>query len=143
MGSLLLSPGSWCAQGSICALQESVSLVLCKFWWLSGELMVTSSKRAYATPKSAAPRAHPCGSPLLTRTSTGDSQTQFCLSLCGVPGFWYAQGLFEPSEHLWREWGLILDENSPFLPSCWAFFALARGLSPHSCSSAYHLTGFL
>ena len=32
VGSLLLSPGSWCAQGSVCALQESVSLVLCKFW---------------------------------------------------------------------------------------------------------------
>ena len=25
MGSLLLSPGSWCAQGFVCALQESVS----------------------------------------------------------------------------------------------------------------------
>ena len=57
MGSLLLSPGSWCAQGSICALQESVSLVLCKFWWLSGELMVTSSKRAYAIARSIALRA--------------------------------------------------------------------------------------
>ena len=29
--SLLLSPGSWCAQGFVCALQESVSPVLCKF----------------------------------------------------------------------------------------------------------------
>ena len=28
----------------------------------------------------------PCGSPLLTLTSAGDVQTQFCLSLCGVPG---------------------------------------------------------
>ena len=36
VGSLLLSPGSWCAQGFVCALQESVSLVLCKFWWLYG-----------------------------------------------------------------------------------------------------------
>jgi len=32
--SLLLSPGSLCAQGFVCALQESVSPVLCKFWWL-------------------------------------------------------------------------------------------------------------
>ena len=31
-GSWLLSPGSWCAQGFVCALQESVSPVLCKFW---------------------------------------------------------------------------------------------------------------
>ena len=30
----LCSPGSWYAQGSVCALQESVSPVLCKFWWL-------------------------------------------------------------------------------------------------------------
>ena len=57
LGSLLLSPGSWCPQGSLCALQESVSPVLCKFWQFCGGLLVTSSKRAYATPRSAVPRA--------------------------------------------------------------------------------------
>ena len=31
VGSLLLSPGSWCIQDFVCALQESVSPVLCKF----------------------------------------------------------------------------------------------------------------
>ena len=31
VGSLLLSPGSWCTQGFVCALQETVSPVLCKF----------------------------------------------------------------------------------------------------------------
>ena len=36
VGSLLLSPGFWCAQGSICILQESVSPVLGKVWWLCG-----------------------------------------------------------------------------------------------------------
>ena len=36
VGSLLLSPGSWCTQGSICTLQESISSVLCKFWQLCG-----------------------------------------------------------------------------------------------------------
>ena len=35
-GSLLLSPGSWCVQGFICVLHESVSPVLCKFWCLYG-----------------------------------------------------------------------------------------------------------
>ena len=54
VGSLLLSPGSWCTQGFVCALQESVSLS-------SGcpmvGLMVTSSRRAYAIPRSTAPRA--------------------------------------------------------------------------------------
>ena len=27
VGSLVLSPGSWCAQGFVCALQESVSSI--------------------------------------------------------------------------------------------------------------------
>ena len=36
VGSLLLSPGSCCTQGFVCALQESVSSVLCKFWQLYG-----------------------------------------------------------------------------------------------------------
>ena len=49
--------GFWCPQGSICTLQESVSPVLCKFWWLYGGLMATTFKRAYATPRSTAPRA--------------------------------------------------------------------------------------
>ena len=31
VGSLLLSPRSWCTQGFVCALWESVSPVLCKF----------------------------------------------------------------------------------------------------------------
>ena len=30
--SLLLSPESWYIQGFVCALQESLSPVLCKFW---------------------------------------------------------------------------------------------------------------
>ena len=62
-------------------------------------------------------------------------------SVCGVPGSWCAQGLFEPSDHLWREWGLILNAYLPLLPSCWGFsFALGRGVS-HNRSSACHLTG--
>ena len=45
-------------------------------------LMATSSKRAYAIPRSAAPRAPaPNGRPLLTRTFAGDTQTQFLLGL--------------------------------------------------------------
>ena len=72
----------------------------------------------------------PCGRSLLTRTSTGDTQTQFCLSLCGASGSWGAQGLFEPSEHLWQVWGLILNVFLPPLPSCWGFsFAFGCGVS--------------
>ena len=40
-GSLLLSPGSWFTQSSFCALQESVSLGLCKFWQLYGGVNCT------------------------------------------------------------------------------------------------------
>ena len=66
---------------------------------------------------------------MLTHTSTGDAQTQFCLSLCGVAGSWCTQGLFEPSEHLWQKWGLILNINSPLLTSYWGFFfALGCGV---------------
>ena len=116
MGSLFLSPGSWCTR-FCCALQESIS----QSYVSSGNsivgLMVTSSKRTSCHTRTQSPC--PCGRPLLTGTSTGDAQTQFCLSLCGVPGSWCAQGLFEPSERLWQEWSLILNANLPLLPSCW------------------------
>jgi len=56
-------------------------------------------------PSLLHPEPLPLQSPLLTCTSTGDTQTQFCLSLCGVSGSWCTQGLFEPSECLWWVWG--------------------------------------
>ena len=57
VGSLLLSPGSWCAQGSVCALHEYISQSCVSSGSSVVGLMATSSKRAYAIPKSAAPRA--------------------------------------------------------------------------------------
>ena len=66
--------------------------------------------------------------------------SEFCLSLCGVSGSWCTQGLFEPSESLWRVWGLILNVISPVLPSCWHFsFALGCGVSPQIHSSTMQL----
>ena len=59
------------------------SPVLCKFWWLyggvSGDLLQEGlcHTQVYCTQSPC-----PCSSPLLTCTSTGDAQTQFCLSLC-------------------------------------------------------------
>ena len=50
----LLGPG---AQGSVCALQESISQSCVSSGSYMVMLMMTSSKRAYAIPKSAAPRA--------------------------------------------------------------------------------------
>ena len=112
---------------------ESVSPVLCKFWHLYSGLMATSLKRAYAIPRSAATRA-----PALQHSTadSGDTQTRFCLSLCGLSGSQSTQGMFEPPEHPWRVWGLILNVVSPLLLSCWGFpFALGHGISPQSHSS--------
>ena len=122
VGSLLLSPGSWSTQGSVCALQESASPVLCKFWWLydgvNGNLLQEGlCHTQVGCTQSPCPR----GRPLLTHNFTRDTQTQFWLSLCGVSGSWWAQGLFEPSEHLWKVKDLILNAVLPLLPSCWGF----------------------
>ena len=99
VGSLFLSPGSWCTRFCY-ALQESISQSYVSSDSSIVGLMATSSKRIMPYP-------HP--EPLFlrqttaNRTSTGDVQTQFCLSLCGAPGSWCTQGLFEPSEHLWQK----------------------------------------
>ena len=57
VGSLLLSPGSWCTQGSVCALQESIFRSCVSSGSSVVGLMVTFSKRTNAIPKSAVPRA--------------------------------------------------------------------------------------
>ena len=86
VGSLFLSPGS-CTQGSVCALQVSVSPVLCKFWWLYGGVNGNLLQEGLChTQVCFIQSPCPCSSPLLTRTSTGDTQTQFCFSLCGSLG---------------------------------------------------------
>ena len=139
VGSLLLSPGSWCAQGSVWALQTRVYFpVLCKFWQLYGGVNGDLLQEGLCHTQVWCPQSPcSCSSPLLTHTSVGDTQTQFCLSFCRVSGSWCTQGLFEPSEHLWQVWGLILNEISPLLPSCSGLsFALEHGVSPQSCFNA-------
>ena len=87
MGSLLLSPGSWCTQAFVCALQESVSSVLCKFWRLyggvNGNLLQEGlcHTQVYCTQSPC-----PCGSPLLTHTSAGgiNSNTVLAQALWGL-----------------------------------------------------------
>ena len=56
VGSLLLSPGSWCIQSCVCALQEFVFQPCVSSGGSMLGLMATSSKRAYAISRSAAPR---------------------------------------------------------------------------------------
>ena len=51
------APGSWWAQGFVCVLQGSVSQSYVVSNGSMVGLMATSSKRAYARPRSAAPRA--------------------------------------------------------------------------------------
>ena len=71
--------------------------VLCKFWQLcggvNGDLLQEGlcHTQVYCTPSP-----HPCGIPLLTHTFTEDTQMQFCLTLCGVPGSWCAQNCLSP-----------------------------------------------
>ena len=82
----------------VCALQESVSPVLCKFWQLyggvNGDLL---QEGLCCTQVCCTQSPYCCGRPLLTRTSAGDIQTQIWFSLCGFSGFWCIQGLFVPS----------------------------------------------
>ena len=96
--------------------------VLCKFWQpYSGVNCDLLQEDICHTQVSCTQSLYPCNSPLFTCTFAGDTLTQFCLSLCGVSGSWWAQGLFEPSEHLCQVWGLTLNIILPLLPSCWGF----------------------
>ena len=118
-------------QGFVCALQESVSSVLCKFWQLYGGFNEYLLQEELCHTQVCFTQS-PChwGRPLLTHTSTGDSQTEFWLSFCGVSWSWCIQGLFELSERLWHVRGLSLSVTLPLLPSCWGFsFALGCGVS--------------
>ena len=110
MGSLLLSPG---AQGSVCALQASISHSCVSSGSSVVGLMVTFSKRTNAIPKSAVPRApvpvavHCWPVPpqemlkhsfvSISVRSLGPGAHKVCLSPLGI----------------WREWGLILNANCP------------------------------
>ena len=115
MGSLILSPGSWWAQSFVCVLQESVSPVLCKIWWLYGGVIVTSSKRSYAISKSAAPRAPALRKatvdPYLCRRHT-NTQRQVWLSLSGFS--WCAWGFIWALQASLRS--MEFDSKSNFTP---------------------------
>ena len=95
-------------------------------------VMVTSFKRTFASIQWSQDCCSQCPWPrsrsLLTRASTGDTQTlkgrwlsvvwrSLLLSL--GPGA--HKVLFAPSEHLWKVWGLILNVIVPLIPSCWSF----------------------
>ena len=80
VGSLLLSPGSWWTQGSVCALQESISESFVSSGSLHGGVNGDLFQGGLCHTQLCCTQSPcPCGSPLLTRTSTGDAQTQFVL----------------------------------------------------------------
>ena len=131
-GSLLLSPGSWCTQDFVCAFQESVSPVLCKFWWLYGRVNGDLLPEGLChTQVCCTQSTCPCGRPLLTHTSTGDTQALKGRSgSVSVGSTGMHKVLFEPSEHLWWAWALIIKMIPPLLPSFGGFsFALGCGVS--------------
>ena len=67
LGSLLLSPGSWCTQGFVCALQASVSPVLCKFLGLYGGVNANLLQEGlYHTQVCCTQNTCPCVRSLLT-----------------------------------------------------------------------------
>ena len=81
--SFFLGPGAH--KVFFCALQESVFPVLCKFWWFSGGVDGNLLQEGLCNTQVCCTESPcPCGRPLLTCTSTGDTQTQFWLSLCGL-----------------------------------------------------------
>ena len=103
LGSLLISPGSLCTK--FCLYPPRVYFpVLCKFCHLYGGVNGDLLQEGLCHAQVCCSQSPcPCGSPLLTRTSTGYTQTQFCLTLCGFLGSWCSRVLFEPSERLWRD----------------------------------------
>ena len=131
VSSGVTAPFSWVLVHTsfCCALQESISQSCVSSGSSMLGLMVTSSKRAYATPRSAAPRAP---TPLAGHYSPLPLQETLkhwsgSVSV-GSPGA--CNILFEFFEQLWWVWGLILSMISSPLPSFWGFsFALGHGVS--------------
>ena len=76
--SFLLGPD---AQGSVCALQEFISQCWQLYGGVNGDLL---QEGLCHTQVCCTQSPCPFGRQLMTHTSTGEAQTQFCLSLCGV-----------------------------------------------------------
>ena len=89
--------------------------VLCKFWLLYGVVSGDLLQEGLHHPQGSCTQSPcPCGSPLLTSTSTGDTQISVSVSV-GPLGPGVHRVCLSP---LWQAWCLILDVNLPLLPSC-------------------------
>ena len=138
VGSLLLSPGFWYAQGSVCALQESISPVLCEFGGSVVGLMVTSCKRAYAIPRGMYPEPmkQPTADPCFLRIHSNTVLSQFLWRLC----------VLVHTRYVWALWaslaGMGFDTKCDFAPPTillgllWPLYMgsfLTVTPAPHSC----------
>ena len=107
-GSLILSPGSWCTQGSVCAHQEPVSPVLCKFWQLDDGVNGLCPTQVYCTQSPC-----PCSSPLLPVPPQGPSNTVLSQSLGGLWALVHTR-------YVWALWaslaGMEFDSKCNFAP---------------------------
>ena len=114
MDSLLPSPRPWYAEDFICSLQESVSQSCVSSGGSVVGLMVISSKRAYAIPRSATPRSpapeavHCWPIPHRRHSNIVLSQSLW------VSGSWCSQGF------VWALWaslaGMGFDSKHDFAP---------------------------
>ena len=96
--------------------------------------MVTSSKRAYAVPNSAAPRAPAPAAGHCWPVPPQETLTALSQSLWGL---W----VLVCTRYVWALWaslavmGFYFNVIVPLLPSCCGFSALGRRVPPHSSSS--------
>ena len=112
-----------------------------KFWQLYGEVNGDLHQEGLCHIQVCCTQSPcPCSRPLLTCNSRGDTQTLKDRSGSVSVESPVHKVLFEPSEHLWQVWGLILNAILPLLLFCWGFsFFLGRGVSPQSPSSGAQL----
>ena len=84
-------------------------------WQLYGEINGNLLQRAYATccitQVWCTQSPCPCSRPLLT---SGNTQTQFCLSFCGVSGSWCPQGFVLTLQASLA--GIVFDSKCDFAP---------------------------
>ena len=111
------APFSWVlVHTSFCLCPpESISLVLCKFWQLYGGLNGDFLQEGLChTQVCCTQSSCPCSSLLLTCTSSGGTQTQFCLSLWAL---WVQVHI----RYVWALWasleGIGFDSKCDFTPT--------------------------
>ena len=109
------APFSWVlVSTSFCLCPPRVCFLRRIIGWVNGDLL---QEGLWHTQVWNTQGPCPCGRPLLTRTSAGDTQTLKGRSgsvSVGSPGV--HKVLFEPSERLWWVWDLILNVILPLLP---------------------------